>query len=227
MSDAKAYPRILIVDDSKSVCHIFKEMCKVKGLLARIETCHDGNSAIDLLLDVSSHVDPFKLMIVDVFLQKDYAPDMTQIELGVKILTSYQLLRPGTPIMVITAYPNYEGCVRCLKAGAYDYLPKGDPSVQQSFIRTLVEKCRAILYPEPDQMTRWLRDNLAQISQRFAGSHIAIVSADSVKTSKLQSFPLGDKAIIAGKTMDELRILMLQDPVMRWIDPKILYVSVE
>lgn len=226
MTEAVTHPRILMVDDNKKLCNVFREMCRLQRWNVRVDACHDGSSAIDLLLDESTREEPFDLVVADVFLPKNAQPEVELEALGVKLLTTYQLVRPGTPIIVMTAFPTFDACVRCIKAGAYDYLPKGDPSNQDSFLKVLVEKCQTLLRPSPDPLVNWLGNNRVQISKKFGGQHIAILETTDVSRSKIPWVNVGEKAIIAGATMRELRLRILQDPALRWTEPNILQVSV-
>lgn len=100
-------PRILIVDDKRSMVQMLKYALKAEGY----DTIH-AYTLEEALSKVGSTVDA---VVVDLRL-----PDGD----GIELLRVVKERHPFTPVVVITAYGTIEKAVASIKEGAYDFLQK-------------------------------------------------------------------------------------------------------
>lgn len=100
-------PRILIVDDKRSMVQMLKDALKAEGY----DTIH-AYTLEEALSKVGSTVDA---VVVDLRL-----PDGD----GIELLRVVKERHPFTPVVVITAYGTIEKAVASIKEGAYDFLQK-------------------------------------------------------------------------------------------------------
>jgi CheY-like chemotaxis protein len=79
--------------------------------------------------------------------------------------------------IVLTALPSIENCVKCLKAGAFDYIEKNsqqyNPYEKLKF--SMKEGLEERLKKPFDPFMRWLNKNLAEFIEQYSGEHIAVI----------------------------------------------------
>jgi DNA-binding NtrC family response regulator len=108
MPESEARQTILVVDDEPGVRKGIAQVLKDQG--HAVHTAADGREALDFLAKTTPN-----LILLDVRL-----PGMD----GVELLKVVRREHPGTGVIMITAYPNIEGAVECMKLGALDYVVK-------------------------------------------------------------------------------------------------------
>jgi len=227
-AEDKRLPRILCMDDHKEAC---EEVVSVLSKLpARVDVAYDGNAAMDCLLDRGAQSDPYDLLILDMCAPVDLGKEVDG-RLALKLLTElardYQLLRPGTPIIIYTQYPSYPNCVECISAGATDYIDKaGDPDTGEPGIRILFGRCRDILYPErqPDRLRQWLDEHLIDLIREQGGWIVALVDHDVAKEARIVGTEMGGYVLISGTTYQEVRDQIMRNRILRWRQPRIINV---
>lgn len=101
-------PVILVVDDDLNILAVLE--ARLSSIDYQVLTASGGEEALHILK--SKSVD---LMITDVKM-----PGMG----GMDLFSAAQSVRPGLPVMFLTAYGTIPDAVRALKAGAADYLTK-------------------------------------------------------------------------------------------------------
>jgi DNA-binding NtrC family response regulator len=101
-------PIILVVDDDLNILAVLE--ARLTSIDYQVLTAAGGEEALEILK--SRQVD---LMITDVKM-----PGMG----GMDLFSAAQEVRPGLPIMFLTAYGTIPDAVKALKAGAIDYLTK-------------------------------------------------------------------------------------------------------
>jgi two-component system, NtrC family, response regulator AtoC len=108
MPDPEARQVILVVDDEPGVRKGIAQVLSDQG--HAVHTAADGNEALALMAEASPH-----LVLLDVRLPgRD----------GIELLRIIRRDHPDTGVIMITAYPNIEGAVECMKTGALDYVIK-------------------------------------------------------------------------------------------------------
>lgn len=100
--------RILVVDDEPGIVRFVTRALKAEGF--GVDTAYDGAEGLDLALKGA-----YELILLDLRL-----PVMN----GVAVLTKVLQQRPEQRVMVLSALSSVPLKVRCLEAGAADYLPK-------------------------------------------------------------------------------------------------------
>jgi len=100
--------RLLIVDDEKAMRLSLSEIFKMRG--AQVTTAADGREAVELL---NEH--DFDLMLLDLKM-----PGMS----GMQVLEVAQKVRPGTVVILLTAFATLDSAIAALRRGAHDYLLK-------------------------------------------------------------------------------------------------------
>ncbi len=101
-------PRILIVDDEKSIRDIFSLLLEEKGYA--VETAETGAEGLGMIRKFEPDV-----VLLDMNL-----PDIP----GLEVLGRIKEVRPDTAIIIITAFGTIRSAVEATKLGAYDYLEK-------------------------------------------------------------------------------------------------------
>jgi len=114
--------RILLVEDSPQDVFLIQETLKDSGITCNLIVCDRVASAATAL--ATGGID---LVLLDLTL-----PDSTGLETVRSILQA----APGTPVVVMTGNVNDRLAVEALRAGAQDYLAKGDQN-PQSVLRVL------------------------------------------------------------------------------------------
>ena len=131
---------ILMVDDEENVLLSFDTELRDKGYNNLI-SCGDGARVIPLLAE-----QPMSAVLLDLWMPKIYGEDILK-----HIAAEY----PDLPVIVVTGLDQVETAVRCMKAGAYDYLVK---PVEEGLLAAAVERALAVgdLQSEVESLRRGL-----------------------------------------------------------------------
>ena len=144
---------------------------------------------------------------------------------GVRVLRAashFGLAKTTMPILVFTGYESYPNCVAAMKAGAYDYIPKGIVGVNT--LRELVRRCRRAIEqcqspPQPVD-EEWLVRNYDRLSKQFGGRRIAVLPLEEAHDVELlESVEIGGCVVVASDTFEELREKLMRDPALRDTSP--------
>ncbi|MCE5335290.1 MAG: sigma-54 dependent transcriptional regulator [Desulfobacteraceae bacterium] len=103
-----AKPIILVVDDDLNILAVLE--ARLSSIDYQVVTATGGEEALEVLKSR-----PVDMMITDVKM-----PGMG----GMDLFSAAQHVRPGLPVMFLTAYGTIPDAVKALKAGAVDYLTK-------------------------------------------------------------------------------------------------------
>jgi class 3 adenylate cyclase len=124
--------RILVVDDIASNRDLLSRRLVREG--HQVETAADGPSALHRLV-----TEKFDLILLDLMM-----PEMSGFEVLCRLKSSSHTRH--IPVIMISALDEIDSAVRCIEAGAEDYLPKPfNPIVLRARINACIEK-------------KWLRD---------------------------------------------------------------------
>ena len=105
---SKAKPRVLVVDDERSMAEMIAEHLTGKGYDAIAES--SARKAAELLEDPS-----IDALVTDL--------RMAHID-GLELLAISRRVRPSRPVIVMTAYSAIDSAVESIRRGAYHYLTK-------------------------------------------------------------------------------------------------------
>ncbi|MBU0567861.1 response regulator, partial [bacterium] len=106
--DSLRTKRILIVEDDPDISEIITMVLSSEGY--SVETALDGKSAIKKIAENSYH-----LALIDVIL-----PDIE----GLVVLGELKLKDPLSVGIIMTGYASFEGAIKAMREGAYDFLVK-------------------------------------------------------------------------------------------------------
>jgi adenylate cyclase len=190
-SEARETGRILIVDDEPANREILARQLRRKGHVVR--TAGSARDAFETLAE-----ERFDLALVDILM-----PDMNGIEL-LGLLKGDVTWR-DMPVVMISGLNETAAIVKCIAAGAEDYLPKPvDPVLLHARVEACLERFRlrerekeftariqhekdradALLHAVlPAPVIRRLNDGEAQIADRF--DDVSIIFADIVDFTPL------------------------------------------
>ena len=108
MSGVAPAPAVLIADDDPVARDLLAEVLAKEGY--RVASAGGGGEALELARGT-----PIDLAIVDLRM-----PDLD----GLAVLRGLHGLRPGVPVVILTAFATIETAMEAIRAGAYDYLSK-------------------------------------------------------------------------------------------------------
>jgi DNA-binding NtrC family response regulator len=128
---------ILIVDDEANILLAVDTTLQMAGLNNTI-TCQDSRRVMEMLSDT-----PVEAMLLDL--------NMPNID-GHRLLDDVRREYPDVPVIIVTGAVDVETAVRCIKAGAFDYIVK---PVEPERLITAVN--RAISFQELKRENRSLR----------------------------------------------------------------------
>src|SRR6476659_3545033 len=122
-------PRILVVDDDKSICNLLKSILEMEEYEHRVAT--SGEEARKLIAS-----DKFDIMISDIYLGDDS---------GLNLLAAIKDKNPDVEVVIMTAHGSVETAVNAVQNGAFDYISK--PFVVNdvlAVLRRIEEKFRLV-----------------------------------------------------------------------------------
>ena len=100
--------RIILVDDEPSILSVLTTLLRAEG--HEVISSRGGEKAQELI-----RTEPFDLMISDI--------RMTPVD-GMQLLRQARREKPGTQVIMLTAYGSVETAVEAMKEGAFDYITK-------------------------------------------------------------------------------------------------------
>jgi two-component system invasion response regulator UvrY len=167
--------RVLIVDDHQVVRHGLKDIFADAFPELQTGEAENSQSALELLMKQA-----WDLVLLDVNL-----PGRS----GLEVLEEVKRLRPQTPVLVLSAYPEEEFAIRSLKAGASGYLNKSLASDE-------------ILAAAKKALTggKYVTASLAERLATSLGNDVQLTPHDSLASRELQVLRL----IASAKTIKEI-----------------------
>ncbi len=139
------HEKILIIDDDENMCRMIQDYFKRKNY--DIDWELDPDKAFQSIMN-----NDYKLILLDIQI-----PLMDGIQLCEKIVSN----RPGIPVIIITAFGNFENAVRALRSGAYNFLTK---PVDLTYLEISIKK--ALEYYELKEQIKILSTKLEKIEIR-------------------------------------------------------------
>ncbi|MGO9113985.1 MAG: sigma-54-dependent transcriptional regulator [Thermoguttaceae bacterium] len=138
-------PRILIVDDERSMCELLETDLRLRDFA----TC--CSTSASEALEVSSRED-FEVVLTDLKM-----PGMDGLEFCSRLVAN----RPDMPVIVMTAFGNLESAIAAIRAGAYDFVTK---PIEMELLAVILR--RAVERRQLQQQIRSLRETV-QRAGRF------------------------------------------------------------
>lgn len=163
--------RLLVVDDEP-----------LKRITLQIELSEQGYEVFEAA-DALTAKRVFDTQPIDVVISDVRMPGMS----GLDFLTYVRRARPGTAVILMTAYATIENAVLAIKRGAYDYITK--PFTTQELL-TRLEQLFAARTPPPDSdevaafgdliaRSQAMKQVFAQLRAAAAGQHLVLLCGES------------------------------------------------
>ncbi len=129
--------RILIVDDEKEICNLFRRSLETKG--HKVQTAGSGEEALEILKE-----EKFQLLLFDLNL-----PGIN----GIELCKRARKMLPISIIIAITGYASMFHLLDCREAGFDDYL------IKPVSLKTLLEEVEIA----SNKIDRWFdRDKISE-----------------------------------------------------------------
>ncbi len=166
-------PKILIVDDEKSIRRTLKEILEFENY--EIIEAEDGQKGLESIMAEN----------IDAVLMDIKMPKMDGLELLVKSLEA----KPDLPIIMISGHGNLEAAVEAVKKGAFDYISK-PPDLN----RLLISVKNALNKSELVTETKSLKGKITK-TKEIIGESIAI---QKIKDTIGRVAPTDARVLITG-----------------------------
>ncbi|MFW5750105.1 MAG: sigma-54-dependent transcriptional regulator [Planctomycetota bacterium] len=151
-------PQILVVDDDRTWLLTLRTILRVAGY-ERVETCDDPLVVLERLAAAE-----YELILLDLHL-----PEVD----GDELLATIKATHPDTMVCMLTASDEAGPAVRCLQAGAEDYLLKAEASE-----RLVLTVRKLLARGSVQQENRALRDSLLSAELRHPEAFCEIITLD-------------------------------------------------
>jgi two-component system response regulator HydG len=137
-------PRILIVDDERSMCELLETDLRLRDFAPRCFT---------------SAAEAF-----ETFCREDFEAVLTDLKMpgmdGLQFCARLVANRPDMPVIVMTAFGNLESAIAAIRAGAYDFVTK---PIEMELLAVILR--RAVEHRRLQQQVHSLRETLRQASR--------------------------------------------------------------
>jgi DNA-binding NarL/FixJ family response regulator len=167
--------RVLIIDDHEIVRRGLKEIFDDEFSELETGEAQDSRAALELITTQDWHI-----VLLDINL-----PGRN----GLELLSEIKRLRPRTPVLMVSAYPEEEFAIRSLKLGASAYLNKGRASDE------LLAAVKKVL-----SGGRYVTASLAEKLAEALGGDFQATPHDALSSRELQVLGM----IAIGKTIKEV-----------------------
>jgi len=132
-------PRILIVDDERSMCELLEADLRLRDFVPRCFT--SGAQAFEV-----SCREEFDVVLTDLKM-----PGMDGLQFCSRLVAN----RPDLPVIVMTAFGNLESAIAAIRAGAYDFVTK---PIEMELLAVILR--RAVERRHLQQQIRFLRETV-------------------------------------------------------------------
>jgi len=234
---------VLIVEDDDGWQKTLKHL--LKPLDVRLEIAPDLSKGLKI---AEKHPfgskEPIRLVVLDMRFPSS-ADDKVDEKNGLNFLNIdnlYDFLDRSTPVIVFTAFEDYDDCVSAIKGGAHYYLPKTDPKGVKNNSQRLLDMCRKLLFPEPENARRtevdetgspnqeWFDEHHLEVREKYPGKYVIFLPkripalGDEPSAS---SEEIDGVRILASDSYKKLRSYVLRHPPVRAIMPIIVCIEGE
>lgn len=232
--------RLLIVDDDLD----FREALAsdLSDLIGTVDCMGNADDAVDLLLADQAVTAPYDIVVVDLRLPRtareeeqktaSFDSGLHTVRMLVALQRTLQVVPASTAIIVMTAWPSVTHCAECMKAGAYDFIPK-DVDVKatgEDKFRTGIERlrmsCNELLSGETAaeaEFNQWLDKHLETL--RHDRQNAAFIGVCRGLTSE----PLPNDVetvegfhVVFGDSYEAVRDRIVADRTLRWGAPLVI-----
>jgi response regulator RpfG family c-di-GMP phosphodiesterase len=189
--------RCLIVDDEPAMRSVLRRLMSADGF-----DCVEASSGAEALALLERDPVPFIL--------SDYhMPGMD----GAALLTAVHTRWPGTAVLIITAISDVNLAVRCLDAGALDYLTKPFSSEElRARVLQALEKRRLLL--DNQTYRSHLEERVAQQSRRYEELFLASLQSLADALEVKDSYTWGHSTRVSRYAVAIARELQMEDSLI-------------
>lgn len=172
--------RILVIDDEKEVCDIFKKALTQEGY--EIFTALDGVSGLEIV--------------------KDRKPDIVLLDLkmpkmdGIKVLQQIKKIDKNTVVIIITGYGSMDSARMAMRLGAFDYITK---PIDLNYVKAVIKDgLKLTLQAIADEMKeKELTKNVRSIRIKLDGLKHCGETLGCLWEIALRCFVLGDDTLMS------------------------------
>jgi len=168
--------KLLIIDDDKNVSYTLKRMFqRDKDYDFEVHEAGSIKEADEILKNAfEKDVRRFDVVIID------WKFDKEDIHGGLKILEDLKQYLPKVKI-IYTAVPEYDNCVKAIKAGADNYIIK--PNLEK-LLEAVKEELRLRKADKNEPDYSWYRDNAEMLYDKYRGELLAFIDGILVDHDK-------------------------------------------
>jgi CheY-like chemotaxis protein len=237
MTGTISKPLVLVVDDEPEWQEAIRTMLLRMGAEVRLAPTFQQACEIAAAHSPESAA-PLTLVIIDMRMPQGAKEAQLDEQAGIHVLRAVHALQAyglvQCPMIVFTAWPSYENCVKAVKAGAWAYICKyrdedGTHGASRG-IDELKEWCeRIVVSGEPLESPlaaddTWLGRNYDWLRAQFGGQWVATVNRE-----RLGEFAEGlpqqeGVVVLAGSSFDAVRDAVLKLPAALRQTPTIFFV---
>jgi signal transduction histidine kinase len=121
IQEEKHHVPILIIDDDEALLQALPQVVQLRMNNMPVDKSHSAQQALEM---IQQH--DYDVIVSDVKM-----PGMD----GLELLTHVHILRPDTPVVLITGHGDHDMAIKALRGGAYDYMLK--PIDRDVFVASL------------------------------------------------------------------------------------------
>lgn len=213
-------PRVLIVDDDEFFRNSLVAWFQNEGF--DVECTGSVNASIDLVCEKQ-----FDIIVLDMHMPEQVGqPIKTDSGLAMAtLLKKYADINRLAVLIVLTGYPSVEDCFTATDVGAY-YLPKLVLDIDRHIVnwaKELVRECKLIIHKrsKKPKSRLWMVDYYAEMVNKFPGQAIGVLDK-AAETGDIETVSFGECKVVSAPSVEELKMMILQNPLLRKAMPVIL-----
>lgn len=226
-------PLVLVLDDEPDWLEEIRHA--LAGITRNIAGVTSAQEALAFQAEHGPETsNPVRLIVLDVQIPWKEGETINErggLDLLPCLLLEYELIHSSIPVVVFTAYPDFDECIECIRAGAYYYLPKNESG--KTRLPDLTNICaRALAGDEPTSSTpsqAWIKQFSAELQLRFNGKYVAVVPTENATPLAVGegTAVIGGCVVLNGDTFQAVRNQILSDARVRRTRPVIFIVGTD
>lgn len=219
-------PSVFIADDDKKFRESLVKLFEDEGFKV---TC--SASMEDPIQSVCKG--SFDVIVLDMYMPEEEGGEIKE-DAGLvvaQLLKKYTDMNKSVILVVFTGYPSVKDCLATIDSGAY-YLPKCTLDIHGHVLDMsgqLVKECKRLVAerskrPRPSERPTsrlWLVDNYTELMERFSGQAIGVFDKGA-EIGDLKTTSIGEHKVVSALTVEALRTMILQNPLLRKAQPLVL-----
>jgi CheY-like chemotaxis protein len=232
MPEKNRSPLVLIVDDDKEFREDIGPEFITKQLGSRVIKAEDVESGLRQLAEHDPHsADPVDLLIIDMHMPLSDDEIKISDEAGILCLRYAKRFNLDPPIVIVfTAHPSYDDCVRAAKDGADAYVLKLGEAGKEEPLVVLETVCKQYLAQTiekqaPVPSADWLGEHYGWLCGAFGGRWVALIEKDDAAKAgydvSSENRVQAGLFIIVGDSYSEVRDQIIAESALWKAEPAI------